>query len=354
ANTNFDKIYKNLKYLNSKNSFSESFVYNNILYAVAGYLAGTVYGKSWEELVKDEIFLPLNMTNSSFAKEDFEKSTNKALPYKYENNKITETDYINIGVVGPAGSINSNINDMSKWLLMNINDGKINDKEIIKKQTLMRLHAPQVIIPYFPEYEEESYRAYGLGWGITGYRDHLIVSHEGSIDGFHSHVSFMPKDNIGIVVLSNSATNLPSLIANNAYDRLLGLNQINWNQRGKDKEQETKQLIEKLKQNASNEPKIKSKPSHKLTDYAGKYTHPAYGTLTISIDNNKLKGDYITKFLIEHDKYDVFNAIDPDDKDDEGMKMQFFTDKEGNIYKLSLPLEPDSGKDIYFKKDQNN
>lgn len=349
APVTFDDIIDNLKYLESKHSFRESFSYNNILYAVAGYLSGKVYGSGWEELVKDKIFTPLAMNSSSFALEDYLKVDNKAKPYKFDDEKLSETDYINISAVAPAGAINSNINDMSKWLLFNLNKGKVNDQQLVSESMMTQLHTPSVIVPFQLEYAEDFYRTYALGWGVTAYRGHLIVSHEGSIDGYHSHVSFMPQDNIGIVVLSNSSDSLPSLIANNAYDRLLGLNEIDWNSRAKEKAEKEKCALEKLKEDNKQKISKKTKPSHELEAYTGKYSHPAYGVVVITKEGNTLKGNYRKPFILKHKQYDVFGfqaLHDPEII----MDIRFFMNDEGNIVKLAMPLEAEAGKEIKFIK----
>lgn len=349
ADVTFDHIINNLKYLESEHSFREAFSYNNILYAVAGYLSGKVYGSDWEHLVKEKIFIPLGMDSSGFALEDYEKVDNKAKPYQYDNDKLSEVGYINIGVVGPAGSINSNINDMSKWLLFNLNKGKVGDKQLVVESLMKHLQTPHVVVPSALEYDEESYKYYALGWGVTAYRDHLIVCHDGSIDGFYAHVSFMPKDNIGVVILSNATSSMSSLIYNNVYDRLLGLNQIDWNGRAKEKETKAKAALEKLKQENKKKPVKKSNPSHELEAYAGKYFNPAYGVMVVMKEGKALKANYRTPFSLRHHQYDIFEAYDESDPE-ETMNITFFMDSNGNISSLSMPLEPEAGSEIKFKK----
>ena len=121
-------------------------------------------------------------------------------------------------------------------------------------------------------------------------------------------VSFMPRDNMGLVILTNlNGTLLPYAAMYNIYDRLLGLDQVGWSQRFKEIIDKMKAEGEKAKKEAGKDRRPDTKPSHPLEDYAGEYAHPAYGTLSVSKDGDGLKAKFNgLEFAMSHYHYDVF------------------------------------------------
>jgi CubicO group peptidase (beta-lactamase class C family) len=169
-------------------------------------LAEKLYGKKWEALVKEKIFDPLGMGNSNFSVIDLQKSSDYSFGYQEQKDSILKMDYINIDPIGPAGSINSNVQDMSKWLITWINGGKYEGKEIIPPTYLAQAISSQMSIgAALPtkEIPDVSFSNYGLGWSLTSYRAHYRVEHGGNIDGFSASTCFFPLDSVGIVVLVN-------------------------------------------------------------------------------------------------------------------------------------------------------
>jgi hypothetical protein len=176
-----------------------------------------------------------------------------------------------------------------------------------------------------------------------------MLNHWGGIDGFAILVSFMPKDNIGMVIFVNLEHSiLPGIIAYNVYDRLLGLKEIDWNKRNLDRVAKDKEKEEKDKLLPDTLRKMNTKPSHMIEDYTGKYENQAYGIITIVKENDKLKLTFnnISTFL-KHYHFDVFQA--EDEVFFENIKYSFLMDKKGNIERFSAPIES-SVKDIVFRK----
>jgi len=186
-----------------------------------------------------------------------------------------------------------------------------------------------------------------MGWVITAYRGHLMFQHEGGIDGFTALVSFMPRDNMGTVILTNmSGTPLPTIIAYHVYDRLLGLDQIPWNKRIRDEVTKVKEEAEKAKKEKDKDRKLNTKPSHPLEDYTGDFEHPGYGIITIQKEGDWLKATYNSiSYSLTHYHYDIFKLTN--DFLNISRKVTFFTDTKGNISSLSVPMEP-AVKEIVF------
>ncbi len=244
-----EELFDRLQYIKPNKDFRSVFQYQNIMYMIAGYLIGQIGGTSWEEFVRQKILRPLEMQDTNFSIDVSKETDDYAVPYtKGNNDEIKRAHFHNTENIGPAGSINSTIQDMAKWLLFNLNKGKWNNKQIISSDSLKEIHSPQITVPLPIKYKEFHYTSYGMGWFVTSYRGHLLLYHSGGIDGFISWVSFMPNDNIGVVIFTNNDCNpLPTVIGYNAYDRLLGLEPIPWNNRMVEDTIKAKEADEKAK-----------------------------------------------------------------------------------------------------------
>ena len=348
-------LFDRLQYLEPNADFRATFQYQNLMIMTAGYLVGELSHSSWEDFVKKRIFDPLGMKNSNFSVADSQKAPDFALPYSEKDEKVNEIPFRNIDAIGPAGSINSSVTDMANWVQMNLNKGKFGDKQVISESNLSQLHTPQMVVQQgafriAEKYNEMFFTSYGLGWFITSYRGHTWIHHGGNIDGFSALVTFMPRDNMGMVILTNlNGTMCPDIVALNAYDRLLGLDQVPWSQRFKEMIDKMKADAEKAKKESDKDRKLNTKPSHPFEDYVGEYSHPAYGTISIQKDGESLKAVYnAMNFSMSHYHYDVFEMKDEQTGERE-LKAAFQLDLKGNVSTVAAPLEG-SVKDIVFAR----
>jgi hypothetical protein len=189
-----------------------------------------------------------------------------------------------------------------------------------------------------------------MGWGINAYRGHLLIFHGGGIDGFISRVSFLPLDNTGIVILTNSdrgGSALCSIITYNLFDRILKLSQVPWAKRIKERADKAKKDAEQAKKKKDKHRKLNTKPSHNMEDYTGNFENPGYGVLTIKKDVDQLKATFNNiGFKVQHFHYDIFE-LSSKTFEKQKFKASFHTDVKGNISKVSIPLQT-GVKDIEF------
>ena len=335
-----EEIFERLKFLKPNKDLRSVYQYQNIMYMTAGYLVGHIAGCSWEEFVQKKIFQPLEMKESNFSIIEMKKVSDYSLGYLKRGNKIRELPSINVDALGPAGSINSNVVDMAKWLLLNLSKGKYKNKKIISEKSLMQIHSPQIVVPEEFNYEEIVNPCYGLGWGVVSYRGKKLLQHGGNLDGFQSHTSLMPSEKIGVVVLTNlDGTPAPRTIAYYAYDYLLGLEPIDWNKRAKLEIEKNKKEQMKERRKSTLEQKKGTKPSHPIDNYAGEFENPAYGKIFVEKKKGKL---YLIfhkiPYLLKHYHYNIFEFSDP--VWDTRRKVSFQIGPKGNIKSLSVNFEP--------------
>ena len=335
-----------LRYLDANLEFRYEFQYANMMYLAAGCLVEELSGETWEEFTKKNVFIPLGMTRSNFSVEDCKKEKNAALPYATENNQPKEIPYRDLDAIGPAGSINSCLNDMVKWVQMHLNQGTFADQQLLSDRNLSQILSPIIAVPPSFNYEYFAYKglgsmSYGMGWFINDFRGSKLIQHGGSIDGFLACVSFMPEKNLGVICLCNQSNSLiPYLFAYTLYDCLLGLPSAAWDE----------QMMVNWKKSdaeikACEGEKEESTPVHPLEAYTGEYWNPGYGIFKISLEKDQLKGRYnLYDFSLEHIKYDSFiTGIN------EGLPIVFSANFDGDIISLAIPLEP-ALKDIVFTR----
>ncbi len=344
-----EQLFQRLRYLEPNKDFRQLWQYQNLMFMAAGYLVEQLAGCSWEEFVAARILSPLGMSATNFSVTVSQRAPDYALPYNEREEQVSSIPFRNLDAVGPAGSINSNVLDMTRWLRLHLGKGKIGDQPLISEGNLSQMHAPQMVVQGPLKYKELLHSSYGLGWSIQPYRGYLMVEHGGNIDGFSAAAAFMPQEDLGVVILCNmNGSPMPQIIGYNLFDRLLGLEPVPWNERLKTDFDAAKEAQKKGKEQSASRRQEGKGPSHPLEDYAGDYEHPAYGRLSVRLEDGVLTATRdALSFTVEHYHYDVFEIVLS--AFDMRAKISFTTDVQGNIASLSAPLEP-SVKEIVFTR----
>lgn len=347
-----DEMVARLRFFEPNKQLRETFQYNNMMFLAAGYLVGRLHDGTWEEAVEARIFNPLGMESSNFSVEASQRTTNFALPYEDKDDKVQVMPFRNIDNVGPAGSINSTLEDMIRWLKVHLEKGELDGARIISPETLREMHTPQMVIAALPEDPEFSPTSYGLGWFVRTYRGHLQVEHGGAIDGFIAAVTLFPNDRLGIVAFANmNGTALPTLLTRHAADRVLGLTHKDWNNEALEKWRAGKQAAKVAEEKKDMHRRPNTRPTYALEEYAGEYEHPGYGIARIEFDGAKLIMTFNSIITpMDHWHYDVFSGAEgAADSTFENMRVQFLSNLKGDIDRLELPLEPTMSS-IVFKR----
>jgi CubicO group peptidase (beta-lactamase class C family) len=356
SNFNREDLVGRLKYLKSDREFRSGYEYNNLMITTVGYLEGRVANSSWEDLVRSRIFEPLGMQKSNFSVIDSQKSADFSQPYSLKKDIVTKVPFKNVDAIGPAGSINSSINDMSRYLIFQLGDGTYDGKRMVSQNNLKLVHTGQTAMTGLPEFFTQNGlgpMAYAMGWVDTTYRGHHMVWHNGGIDGFYSLLTMLPEDKIGVVVLSNLIGNRAlEPVAYSAFDRLLGLSLDPWLDRYKALDDKAKKAEAEAKKNKVSTAKTGTQPSHPLADFVGEYNNPGLGTVKIAQHGQELTLAFNQlepcPFVRVH--YDIFEVPEESESIAAGTQGQFLTNWNGDIDRLSMPLEPALKEEIVFKR----
>ncbi len=355
---NRDSLVQRIQYMEPSAMLRQRWQYNNFMFMLQGAVAEKLTGKSWEDNIRQQFFQPLGMTRSAVSLADWLKTDDIAAGYTVtKDSSIDKLDYYDIAGMSPAGSINSSVNDMAKWVTLWINGGKYMGKEILPPgYTAEAISSQMVVSGALPTRETPDvyFANYGFGWFLSSYRGHYRVEHGGNIDGFSASTSFFPADSIGIVVLTNQdGSTVPSVVRNIVADKLLGLKYVDWDtktktQADKDKQAGKEAAKTKVKDTATHYP-----ATHPLAGYTGTFENKGYGRLQLQLVHDSLQAlNTSHTIFFRHKNYDVFELVTKNkagfDTSDV-LPARFEMDNDGKIARLSMEIQ-DGVKPIVFER----
>ncbi len=344
------ELYERLRHIEPNREFREVFQYQNLMYMTAGYLAGQIAGRNWEALVAERIFEPLDMSRSNFSVEDSQKDDDFAYPHTEIDDVLKQIDFRNIDEIGPAGSINSSVEEMIRYVQLHMNKGKLGEEQLLSSNNAEQMQMPQMAMRGTIQYDELGHTSYGMGFFVTSYRGRKLVHHGGGIDGFISLLSFMPSENVGMIVLTNKSGNnpVPTIVTRGVYDRVLELDPVDWVGRTKEQQAEGEDSEQEGEEESGQVEGTSL--SHDLEAYVGNYSHPAYGVVNIEANGDGLAATFNDMAVqLKHFHYDVFEIAEDPMVPVSGVKVMFRYDRQGDIEELHVPLEP-AVDDIIFKR----
>ena len=201
--------------------------YQNVAYDGASEVVENVTRQPYEQAVKQMLFQPIGMTTASVSRDGLVNSKSWARPHDAARRplEVLDTYYR----VPAAGGVNSNIKDMSLWMVAQM--GVMPD--VLSPQLLNSIHAPLVKTPgergRMRKFLERLGEAdYGYGWRSYQYAGHRIVGHRGGVSGYRSLILFDPAMKSGVVALWNSNTNQPGGLEFEVMDMLYRLPFRDW------------------------------------------------------------------------------------------------------------------------------
>jgi CubicO group peptidase (beta-lactamase class C family) len=209
-NTNLTRseVIERLGMIKATYPFRTKWGYTNAAFLTAGQIIPVVTGKPWEVYLKENIFAPLGMSNTLALSADMPKSLNRTVPHTLIDGRLSAIPYAQLDGLAPAGAISSSVNDMSKWVMALLNDGKLGARQVIPLAAIKATREAQDIVGSIRHLSgETNYELYGLGWFIQDYANRRLVMHDGGVNGYVTSVTLVPQEHLGIVVLTNTDQN---------------------------------------------------------------------------------------------------------------------------------------------------
>jgi len=291
SNLTRKEVIEKMGHIKAEYPFRTKWGYTNAAFVVAGEIIPKASGDNWEVFLKKRIFDPLGMTRTVALSKDFPATTNKAYPHTLQDGKMVEIPFCLIDNLAPAGSIGSSVNDMSKWVIMQLNNGTYNGHEVVPDRAIQQTRLPHSILGNGGAiFNKGHFSLYGLGWGLQEYSGRKIVSHTGGVNGFVTSVTLVPEEKLGIIVFTNNDQNaffeafkweILDAYLGNAYR-----NYSNVYLMGSKAERSLQQDRDnQLKDSAA----LHLPGTVSANAYAGDYFNDVYGNMKVVLENNELR-----------------------------------------------------------------
>jgi len=294
AATYVDVLHR-LPYQRPAYSMRSQFVYQNVMYATAGHVESVLAGATWDDLIRRRIFQPLGMNETKTSTHELELSGDVATPHARVRDTLVAISWRNLDAIGPAGSVNSSVSDMARWMQFLLDSGRVGGKRLISASVLREMFTPQAIVPlaFYPAWGavKPQVVTYGLGWFLFEYRGHRVAMHTGSIDGMSAIVGLLPDDRVGVVVFVNQDhAELRHALLMRTFDTYLGGVSRDWSA-------ELLRVYADVAQKADSTDKAReatrvpgASPPLPLARYVGTYRDSLYGTFVVRLERGSLVG----------------------------------------------------------------
>jgi CubicO group peptidase (beta-lactamase class C family) len=306
-------VLQRLRHLQQRAGFRSKFGYQNLMFVAAGEVVAAVSGMPWDDFIRQRIFKPLGMAASSTSVRGL--SGDVAAPHARIDGKYQPIDWLNADNIGPAGSINASVRDLAQWMRLQLGDGRIAGQQVLTAGLIAEMRKPHTPIPLSTRNRtvnpHTNFRAYGLGWFLQDYRGQLLAYHGGRLDGMSAYLALAPNAKLGVAILSNRGrSNLPRALAYRVIDAFLGAPERDWSTEYRTLSDNRQRARETARERARRARMDDTRPSQPLANFAGRYTHPVFGGLTLLRSNTGLilsRNDAAIADL-EHWHYDTFKA----------------------------------------------
>lgn len=286
------------QYFEPASAFRTKYDYDNHLYKVAGEVIKRVSGMSWEEFVKVRILEPLGMDNSYTSLNQITDRSNVATPHSTETGVLKTISHYQRDpekINGASGAIFSNVDDLCKWILLQLNHGKYGEnleKQLFSETNHQKMWTIQTTIEAHADPRYNSHFAgYGLGWHLTDVNGNMMVSHTGGLPGMLSRTVLIPDLDLGIVVLTNTSEGgswLYLSVTKTIMDSYLGLDDYGWTDKYYQQSQERQNQADSV--TAQVWATVKSvKDDHiNVENYLGVYEDNWFGKVEVFMNGNQL------------------------------------------------------------------
>ncbi|MEO5683579.1 MAG: serine hydrolase [Chitinophagaceae bacterium] len=337
------EIVARMQLLQPVYSLRASFIYQNLMYVVAGEVIHAKSGQTWDAFIQERLFKELGMTNTYADYSALTTGIDKTAAHYKDKDSIRPIPYLYADNIGAAGGVWSCANDMAKWLLCVLDSTKINGKRLLQPRTYSAIFKPQVIAPtsMYPTMQiiQPHWFTYGLGWFQHDYRGKMIQLHTGSLAGLTAIAGLVPEDQLGIYIFGNlDHAELRHALMYKAFDLW------SFNDNSKDWSNAFYPLYSALADSARQREKDElakrvpgTHPSLPLNSYTGKYSNKSLASIEVTIKDSiltiEMPGNI--QLSLRHWHFDVFRGAYNHWWSGNAW-VQFLPDKEGAIQALRI------------------
>jgi CubicO group peptidase (beta-lactamase class C family) len=272
-------LIRSLRHVEPVSSFRSTFAYTNITHLLAGRIVAKAAGAAdGDTVVRQELLDPLGMKDSSYTAAAIEAAANHAAGYRWAPDGTIEVPFTQLFPYdfGGAGDINSTIEDMARWVRLQLGNGSFEGRRLVSSENLAFTHTPKVAM--------SNKVFYALGWVIQQTPNGNIIWHDGGTNSFGAYVGMVPDKNVGLIVLTNE-TNMgfPDAIGLWTLDRILDNPEVDYVADALKAAKTKFETIDKLFAKPAN-----PRPFSLLAPLAGRFVNPSFGQAVVSVEGDAL------------------------------------------------------------------
>ncbi len=315
---NTTEILNRMKFMKPAYPYHASFIYQNLMYVVAGEVVKQISGKTWDAFIQERLFQPLEMKHTyTLFKDSYQEPSRMTPHWMYGDTVIKPIEALDFGEFNPAGSVVSNADDISHWLQFLQDSAKWKGQRLLSAASYTEMFRPQSFVTpaeFYPTQAKTKphWMTYGLGWFQQDYRGKMIQFHTGSLDGAIAIHGFIPEEKFSIYLFANLDHNeVRHAILWKAIDLWsFNDNHRDWNNELYDLYKARRDAGYKAEKDKEAKRILNTSPSLSLSQYAGEFSNELYGKANITYTNGKLLIELPNHFnlTLTHWNFDTFKG----------------------------------------------
>lgn len=342
------EVVESASYLEPTYGFRTDYGYSNIMYIAAGLVVEEISGMSWDDFVLERILEPLGMDRTRSSTRDLEYMDNVSSPHNDFEDGLITIEWLNWDNIAPAGALISSVEDISQWLIFQMNKGVTKEGDTLLASRyfdqMWSAQIPQGVSSWSAStWPSTHFKAYGLGWAMFDYHGKKVLGHGGGYDGFISNTTFVPEEKLGMVFLTNKNTSLYYPLKFKTLDVMLGAeDDKDWSADFLSMTKDREAYSEKQKSEAEEKRVKDSSPTLAIEDYLGTYNCEMYGDARVWMEGGQLMVHLLpTEIFIGHLSHWQYNTWKVELKKVPSLPpglVNFIIDEKGEVREMEIDI----------------
>jgi CubicO group peptidase (beta-lactamase class C family) len=316
ADNSAEEVLRRVRFAEPAYSFRSSFIYQNIMYAVAGQIVATQSGMPWDQFVRTRIFAPIGMVNAVPLLDSARRRSNVASPHYLLDDTLRVVSNASVDAVAAAGAVWASVADMARWMRFVLDSARVDGRRLLKPETYAEWLKPETMVTpeeFYPTVRltKPHWTTYAFGWFQEDYSGHMVDFHTGSIDGMVAIIGLVPDARLGVYVLANlDHAEVRHALMYRVFDAYLGNPARDWSADLLRLYGGLLAAADSARQRTIARRIPDTRPSLPLSQYAATYVDSLVGDVVVTAEGNKLRlrTSSIHAGTLEHWEYDTFRV----------------------------------------------